>query len=367
MKKVVRKILALMVVSILIVPMCVTPVFAASTSGRDFVYTILNDGTIEISGYTGNDTEVVIPSTIDGRFVTSIGNSAFFKNDYITSVTIPYCVKSIGNYAFGYCSLLENITIPSGVNSISQSAFNNSSDDLVINCFTDSTAVTFAQKNGIGYACFSYSVKTDGTAEITCFKGPAKEVVIPDYADGIEVTSIGYTAFLYSSVTSVVIPDSVTNIGDYAFCQCSSLLNINIPDGVTNIGDYAFGYCSSLESITIPESVKMIGSFAFGKCSSLKSVSIPDSVERVLDYAFYRCSSLESAVFSANPKCKYLDSYVFAECPSLTEVTIPANVTYIYDDAFEGSSNLSVVYGDLGSQAQVFAEKYSINFVSING
>ena len=72
---------------------------------------------------------------------------------------------------------------------------------------------------------------------------------------------------------SVVIPDSVTSIGDGAFSGCSSLASVVIPDSVTSIGVYAFLDCSSLESVVIPDSVTSIGSSAFQNCSSLESVT----------------------------------------------------------------------------------------------
>ena len=158
MKKVVRKILALMVISILIVSMCVMPAFAASTPSSDFVYTLLNDGTIEISGYTGTATDIVIPSTIDGHKVTSIGNSAFLKDSLLTSVEIPSGVSKIGDYAFGYCDSLGNTTIPSSVTSIAQNAFRNSSADLTIYCSKNTVASRFAKENGIRRAEFFYTV-----------------------------------------------------------------------------------------------------------------------------------------------------------------------------------------------------------------
>ncbi len=377
MKKTLKKLLALMVVSVMIVSMCVIPTSAVETQNAvalsveaqnpatEFAYTVLQDGTVEISGYTGTSSRVVIPSTIDGRSVSYIGNSAFFNNRYISDVTIPCTVTSIGNFAFGYCSALKNIQIPSSVKSVSQNAFSNS-DNVSISCIRNTTVSEYAKKNGIDYASFSYNVMPDGTAEISSFLGTSKDVVIPSSVEDYKVTSIGYSAFLFSDVERVTIPQNVTNIGDYAFCQCSCLKDINIPYFVTQIGDYAFAYCSSLASIEIPYGVTTIGEFAFEKCYSLTSITLPSSIKDIYDGAFYHCDSLKTAVLSPTINLTYINKYTFAECASLTEVTIPVAVKYIFDSAFDGCSNLSVIYGRTGSAAEKFAQQKGIDFVEMN-
>ena len=153
-------------------------------------------------------------------------------------------------------------------------------------------------------------------------------VVIPD-----RVTSIGDCAFENcSSLTDIVIPDGVTNIGKCAFEGCRSLTDIVIPDGVTSIGDCAFANCFSLTGIVIPDSVTGIGKFAFSGCSSLSSVVIPDSVSCIGSGAFKNCSSLSSLVI---PDCvTSIGNYAFAYCKSLTDIVIPNSVTSIGDNAF---------------------------------
>ena len=99
---------------------------------------------------------------------------------------------------------------------------------------------------------------------------------------------------------SLVIPDSVTNIGDYAFWGCTSLKSLVIPDGVTSIGDCAFYDCESLKSLVIPDSVTSIGKSTFLNCKSLKSLVIPDSVTHIGNGAFKACSSLKSLVIPAS-------------------------------------------------------------------
>ena len=115
----------------------------------------------------------------------------------------------------------------------------------------------------------------------------------------------------YSSLSSLVIPDSVIIIGFGAFEGCSSLRSLVIPDSVTSIGDRAFSGCCSLESLVIPDSVTSIGDWTFSDCYSLRSLVIPDSVTSIGDYAFSDSFSLESLV-------------------------IPDSVTSIGNEAFRG-------------------------------
>lgn len=112
------------------------------------------------------------------------------------------------------------------------------------------------------------------------------------------VTSIGNSAFCHSrSLTSLTIPNAVTYIGRYAFCDCSSLTSLTIPESVTYIQDNLLEECCSLTSFTIPNSVTSIGFEAFLNCSGLISVTIPNSVTSITQKAFYGCDNLK-AVYS---------------------------------------------------------------------
>ena len=189
-----------------------------------------------------------------------------------------------------------------------------------------------------------------------------------------DVTTIGENAFSYSSLTSVAIPDSITEIGVQAFYCCSSLTSVTIPDSLTEIGAQAFYYCSRLTSATIPDSVTTIGYGAFAECSNLREFNgkfasednrcliidgrlnsfapaglteyvIPDSVTTIGDYAFYGCSSLTSVTIPDSVTT--IGEWAFSNCDSLTRITIPDSVTTIGDFAFYGCDSLtSVTIGD---------------------
>ena len=144
-----------------------------------------------------------------------------------------------------------------------------------------------------------------------------------------------------SSLSEIVIPSSVTSIGDSAFSSCSSLSEIVIPSSVTSIGDSAFSSCSSLSEIVIPSSVTSIGDFAFYCCDSLSEIVIPSSVTSIGDSALYRCDSLSEIVIPSSVTS--IGDSAFSWCSSLSEIVIPSSVTSIGDNAFSWCSSLSEI------------------------
>ncbi|MDE5663651.1 MAG: leucine-rich repeat domain-containing protein, partial [Muribaculaceae bacterium] len=174
------------------------------------------------------------------------------------------------------------------------------------------------------------------------------DVVLPQNPvdeDGTEyvLTAIGDYAFSgCTSLTSISIPEGVTEIGGSAFSACTSLTSIAIPEGVTEMGGAAFSGCTSLTSIAIPEGVTEIGGYAFSACSSLESAKLPVNLERIPREMFSGCTSLTSVEFPEN--VKVIGENAFKDCDSLTSVLLPETVTEIEHDAFISCDNLSSVY-----------------------
>lgn len=157
-----------------------------------YQYKELEDGTLEITKYVGTATELEIPSEIEGKQVTSIGDGyVFYGCNNLNSVSIPEGVVSIGDYSFYGCYNLTSVMLPEGVASIGNGSF-------------------------------------VGCSKLTSVKIPES------------VMSIGGDAFGGTALTSVVIPERVTSIREGVFGNCSSLTSVEIPEGVTSIGCYTF-------------------------------------------------------------------------------------------------------------------------------
>ena len=290
--------------------------------------------------------ELVIPNT-----VTSIGNSAFRGCYYLTSVTIPNSVTNIGERAFSYCSGLTSVTIPNSVTSIGNYAFYNCSkltSVTIPNSVTSIGESAFSNCSGLTSVTIPNSVTSIGSSVFGYCSG-LKEVHISDLTAWCKISFGSYNANpleyahnLYlngSLITDLVIPNSVTSIGNYAFYDCSGLTSVTIPNSVTSIGSSAFGYCSGLTSVTIPNSVTSIGSSAFYGCSGLTSVTISNGVTSIGSSAFYNCSGLTSVTIPNSVTS--IDDYAFYGCSGLTSVTIPSSVTSIGSSAFYNVLNIA--------------------------
>ena len=233
--------------------------------------------------------EIVIPAS-----VTSIGGLAFSGCGSLSSIVIPPSITSIGEGAFGGCGFLSSIVIPDSVTNIGNGAFNNCASLQYLSIPKSVICLNgnpFADWNG-RLECLSPNFIYED--DVLFCKGKSKII-----------------SFRNKNIESYVIPSSVTSIGDWAFCGCSSLSDIVIPSSVTRIGNSVFRGCSSLSDIVIPSSVTSIGDRAFKDFCSLSSIVIPDSVTSIGCSAFYDCGSRSSIV-------------------------IPSSVTSIGDSAFGG-------------------------------
>ena len=252
-------------------------------------------------GYRAFDTCTLQSVTIPDS-VTHIENQAFEYCYSLKSITIPNSVKHIGNEAFKSCTSLESVTIGSGLTAIGQIFYNCSNLENVT--ISDNVLCIFPK---------AFDGCTNLT-QLTTKNGIKIDIPDSGVRKNNNVTFIDVKTT--SNITSVTIPDGVTEIPDYAFWKYISLTTINIPKSVTTIGESAIRHCTSLKSITLPDRVTTIGGGAFKDCTSLTSVTFGENskLESIGNYAFENCG------YSNNTA-------------NLT-LNIPDSVTSIGQDAF---------------------------------
>lgn len=163
---------------------------------------------------------------------------------------------------------------------------------------------------------------------------------LANVAVGNSVTNIGYQAFYdCNSLATLSLGISVVTIGSHAFWGCSSLISVVIPSSTTTIDDFAFSGCSSLNSLTLGDSVNSIGAYSFLGCASLTSLIIPDGVVSIGPFAFYDCSALSSVVIGEGVTT--IGSSAFQNCNSLISLTLPSSLSTIGSRAFQNCSSLT--------------------------
>ncbi len=234
------------------------------------------------------DSEIILP---DG--VTGIRDYAFRDCYSLTSLIIPASVTSIGGAAFYGCSNLARITFMGSEPSLGSDTFDYVSVNCVVKYNDGSSSVVnkMTIRNGV-LTYLSPNCKTD--------------VVIPS-----SVTRIGNGAFSYcNGVKSVTIPSSVTKIGDEAFYECSSLTSMTIPGSVKNVGGWAFYGCSGLTNVIFGAGVTSMGVCVFRNCSGLTGMTIPGSVTNIGARAFEDCNGLTNLIFLGN--APDMGDYVFS-------------------------------------------------------
>ena len=240
--------------------------------------------------------------------------------DGVTNVYI-YCSKD-GNFGNAVASITLTVTVDMGESSDNNNSNNNNNEQ------TGSKGLTFYEY-GNGYKVYGGSCADEN-------------VVIPSTHKGLPVVAIDDYAFAQNTnIKSIVIPDSVTKIGECAFWRCEKLVSVNIPKNVTDIGDSAFGDCSKLSAVNIPNNITEIGADMFMACESLTEIVIPEGVTVIGENAFKGCTAL-TAVNLPNSLTK-IERYAFAECEGFTVVKIGDHVKTIGENAFSNCRNLTTV------------------------
>ncbi len=309
----------------------------------------------------GSLEEVQVPDTFNGLPVAAIGEKAFYKCDFLKSVTLPEGLKAIGDYAFWSCKAMTAIALPPSLETIGKWAF--------VGCDGLVSIRIPALVSAIGDAAFS------SCKRLEAIEADSANVVFVSL-DGVLINTAAQTLIAYPgnrAGSGYVLPEHVQTIGVRAFAG-SALQSVTLTEGLTAIAESAFYGCEKLRDAVYPNGLKTIGPGAFNGCRSLLEVYIPTSVENIAPYAYRFCDSLKSfrvdessAYFSspegvlfdkeqsillhypaAGPKDSYalpatvqsISHAAFMNCGNLKTITLPDGLTEIGADAFRNCGGL---------------------------
>ena len=339
---------------------------------------VLENGIEKIGNYTFAKnifTEIDLPETL-----TDIGNYAFYLCENLNNVLVPKNTVNIGTYAFAKTFAMTNIYMPDSLKNIGEYALWKVEDEdvhelLTVTIYNNCGSIvdSLFEKQHMQYVVIDNSVKTIGNSVFASCPNlrsvivgnsvktignknfvecPKLEIVsVPD-----TVQTFGQNNFLNDNsvtlkirkvdgsiddhvyqdnllfVTTVLIEDGISVIGEYAFYNDTSVQVISVPNSVNTIGQYAFYNCNSIKEINIPNGVTAIRSHTFFGCASLENIVTPNSVTLIEDYAFYGCVEVKNLTISNN--CKSIGDNAFYNCKSITALEIPSSVTKIGSYAF---------------------------------
>ena len=311
-------------------------------------------------------------TTVIPESVTRIAENAFSGCTELTEITLPAGLTAIGSKAFSGCTALQQITsfvrepfeisafdgrtlaqatltVPFGKTYFYQEAsgwsfktiseMEGSGDETVFIQFADSVTkqicVSRWDTNRDGEISLEEAKQVETISHFSSYIGYASMTSFDELKYFVNVTSLDESVFHgCKSLTSVTLPDGLTNIGRSAFYGCESLAHVNIPEGVTNIGQSAFYGCKSLTYVNILEGVNVIPESAFYGCNNLTEVTLPQSLTVIESSAFLGCQKLTSVTLPEGLKA--IGSRAFAGC-GMVELTLPSTLTSIGDYALVGN------------------------------
>lgn len=303
-------------------------VFAAESGS--FSYTVLEDGTAQITGYSGTDTVLEIPPEIDGYTVTHI-KSVTASSLTAKTIVVPASIIAVGERnlpAFYGCTTVENFVV---------------AEENPAFCAIDGVLYNKAQTKIVSYP-----------------KGRAqKSYVVPE-----GVTVIGEGAFWFAeTLTSLTLPNTLVEIEPDGIRGCSGITELKLPESLRIIGDCSIQTCKKLKSIEIPSGVTEIPFGAFWDCWALESVHLPDTVTSIGHYAFAACEKLSEINFPEG--LLNIGGLVFTLCSNLKSVTLPKSLESIHSKAFT-DSGVTIIYGYSGTLAETHANKRGYTFIPLD-
>lgn len=360
--------------------------------GSVFSYTTKADGTIDIRSYTGKRRYITVPSVIEGKQVTSIGERAFADNQRLRTVMLPESLRVIDDWAFTNCTMLRTVVVPDSVKSIGQESFSGCSRLSLVDIANTSKLASIGERafafTGInefyipsgmnslgGYAFYG----STGLRSVSIAGGNTTYQIISNAIYNVSGdTLIYYPAGLSGEYT---IPEGTVNIGDAAFAYTRSTM-VQLNDGLKSIGKEGFAY-GRVGSASFPESLEVMGAYVYSNSNRLSSVTFSEngSLTKIADYAFNGTCSLKSivipqyiielgdcsfsgsglteAIFEENSTLSLIGMSAFS-CTQIKEIDIPDSVLVISGCAFSSCWELtSVSFGNNSNCQSILYSAFS--------
>ena len=302
-----------------------------------FTYTELEDGTYEISvGEIPDpvDPIIVIPTEYEGKAVTRIASEAFKDCTFIESITIPDTIRSIGQSAFAECVTIGKMYFSSSVVSFEAYAFENTT---VKEVYYDGVILDWCN---IRFEMGEDVSEVDSSDGVAHYAGTSTPLAASGHYSYEGTTLWFKSGKEWSELTSIAIPQTVSEIGDLQFCGFDKITELNLHNDIQKIGASAFAGCIELQNVTLPSSLKSLGDYAFSGCDKIKQIVLPSELTYLGAGAFSGCSSLSS--ITLNEKIDRINDWTFNSC-NLNEIVIPDQITHIGFAAFEDCSNLKQI------------------------
>ena len=350
-------------------------VYTLTESGGEYTASASWDGTtadVIIKASVSKDDQTYIVTTVSAfaegstlRTVVvednnhiSFSNNQFKKQTALTSVVIGEGVTKLSANMFNRCSALKSVTLPSSLTEIEMSAFLRAGIESIT--IPDNVTIIGQQafdKSSLKTIVFGAESSLE-TVGIYAFQ----QCAIESFEAPSGLKTIGERAFQYStSLKTVSLPRSVTNLGDSPFDGCTGLQSLtlylknvsasafanctglqSVVINSESVGSSAFSGCSQLDTVTFSNELTDLGSDVFKGCSKLSQIELPDSLETIGTGVFQNCSSLVSVHLPNNLQVKNIPAEMFKGCASLTEVDL-SNIATIGGSAFMGCTALKTI------------------------
>lgn len=283
--------------------------------------------------------------------MVSVGIASFMHCTSLSNIKLPSKLQEIHSLAFSECSSLKTVHLPKGLVKINAGAFYSCTS--LKNFSVEANNPKYISKEGVLY--------TKDSILAVCPAGKSGSLIVEENTVCIENAAFGGC----DSISVIILPKKLNDIGDGAFWNCKSLKTIALPDSLEHLGNGVF-LGSNISSITWPQNLKSIPSETFKNCVNLKSVSFPMNLDSIGNSAFQGCANLQAVSFPQS--VKRIGNNAFQGCVALQEVRIPNNVSYIGREAFASCSmlqSLSLPSELTALEDGVFAQCANLNNVVV--